>query len=234
MASPTSSTCASGFYAAWLSPQKLSENLFYHQGQLDSAIIYENRAYAIFQEKLPDDHPYLKISEDNFAFLYPKRAAQRRLTGQYQLAIEDYLQALNYSSEEGMLHFQLGVSYLKIDSFQNAITHYQLSYRARGITLHQYLSSVSLAFSKLGRLSEAENCLMQLEQMMPDNDLPYRSWCLFYSLKGELDTALDNLEKAIQLGYDNWEWLRNEAALDPLRDHPRFQALLEQAPDTKE
>jgi hypothetical protein len=37
---------------------------------------------------------------------------------------------------------------------------------------------------------------------------------------------MQNLEKAIDLGFNDRQWLDNEDAFDPLRDDPRYQALL--------
>jgi non-specific serine/threonine protein kinase len=48
-----------------------------------------------------------------------------------------------------------------------------------------------------------------------------------YSLQGRVDQAIDCLEKAIQFGFGHKTWIQNDADLNPLRSHPRFQALLE-------
>jgi len=47
-----------------------------------------------------------------------------------------------------------------------------------------------------------------------------------YALAGLTDEAIDHLAKALQNGFGQREWLENDSALDPLRDDPRFQALL--------
>ncbi|MGB5162356.1 MAG: hypothetical protein WBQ27_14645, partial [Thermoanaerobaculia bacterium] len=55
--------------------------------------------------------------------------------------------------------------------------------------------------------------------------LLYNVGCV-YSLAGELDRALECIEKSVSSGLAYIEWLRQDSNLDPLRDHPRFQALL--------
>ncbi len=48
-----------------------------------------------------------------------------------------------------------------------------------------------------------------------------------YSLLGEEDQALGLIEKAIRNGYGHKEWLENDPDFTSLRDHPRFQALIQ-------
>ncbi|MDX1571021.1 MAG: tetratricopeptide repeat protein, partial [Xanthomonadales bacterium] len=50
-----------------------------------------------------------------------------------------------------------------------------------------------------------------------------------YSLADEPDKALDYLERAVEMGLRVWNWIRNDSDLDPLREKPRFKALLAQA-----
>ena len=54
----------------------------------------------------------------------------------------------------------------------------------------------------------------------------YNVACIF-SMAGHVDRALDCLEKAATAGLSQREWYEHDRDLDPLRDHPRFGALLE-------
>jgi TolB-like protein/Flp pilus assembly protein TadD len=48
-----------------------------------------------------------------------------------------------------------------------------------------------------------------------------------YSTIGQIDEALDCLEKSIRGGMAMIDWMNNDSDLDNVRDHPRFKALLE-------
>jgi tetratricopeptide (TPR) repeat protein len=48
---------------------------------------------------------------------------------------------------------------------------------------------------------------------------------------GRIDPALGELERAVRDGYSNWELLRKDPDLAPLRSGPRWRQLMERAPD---
>ena len=62
-----------------------------------------------------------------------------------------------------------------------------------------------------------------------DQDEPvvlYNVAC-FYTHAGDTDRALELLESAVEKGWGDKAWLETDSDLDPLRDIPRFQALLQ-------
>ena len=59
-----------------------------------------------------------------------------------------------------------------------------------------------------------------------DSEVLYNAACAF-SLAGETEKAIDCLEK-LSWGKGQKGWLENDSDFDPLRDHPRFQAFMEQ------
>jgi len=48
-----------------------------------------------------------------------------------------------------------------------------------------------------------------------------------YALQGRIDEAIDCLDKAMTHAYWYKRWAENDSDLDPLRNHPRFQALMD-------
>jgi adenylate cyclase len=56
--------------------------------------------------------------------------------------------------------------------------------------------------------------------------LLYNLGCI-YSLAGEIDEALDCLERAVTHGFLHKEWFEHDSNLDLLRSHPRFLAIME-------
>jgi serine/threonine protein kinase/Flp pilus assembly protein TadD len=60
----------------------------------------------------------------------------------------------------------------------------------------------------------------------PDEPITFYNAACNYSLAGEADEAVRHLEKAITSGMAQLDWIAHDSDLDPIRQHPRFQALL--------
>jgi adenylate cyclase len=58
-----------------------------------------------------------------------------------------------------------------------------------------------------------------------DAGVLYNLGCL-YALGGSPDEAIEHLNKAIENGFGQREWLENDSGLDAIRGDPRFEALL--------
>lgn len=54
----------------------------------------------------------------------------------------------------------------------------------------------------------------------------FRNWACYYSMHNEVDKAIINLRKSIELGYDDKSWLLSESFFDNLRTNQKFQELL--------
>jgi hypothetical protein len=58
-----------------------------------------------------------------------------------------------------------------------------------------------------------------------DPAILYNVACVFTAVN-QTEEAIDCLEKTVKIGASYKDWMVNDGDLDPLRDHPRFQALL--------
>ena len=63
--------------------------------------------------------------------------------------------------------------------------------------------------------------------MDPDDPGTLYNVACVYSISGRLDESLDYLERAVAAGISSRDWIVNDGDLAPLRDHSRFQALIE-------
>ena len=89
-----------------------------------------------------------------------------------------------------------------------------------------YLGSGQLA--RLGAPEEGKRWAGKALALNPDDGVLLYNIACFYSLTGDVETAIDLLERARLPGMANKDWVEHDADLDPLRDHPRFIKLLQQ------
>jgi adenylate cyclase len=82
--------------------------------------------------------------------------------------------------------------------------------------------------SSLGDTGRAREWAKRAVAMEPDDSAVLYNVACVYSLLGLADSAIDCLERSLTNGFGHWEWIEHDSDLDPLRSHPRFQALLKQ------
>lgn len=90
-----------------------------------------------------------------------------------------------------------------------------------------YLGAGCLA--TLGQPAKAREWAKRAVAMEPeDSAVLYNVACVYAEL-GLKDSAIDCLEQAIKAGFGHWEWIEHDSDLDPLREHPRFKAVMQRA-----
>jgi serine/threonine protein kinase/tetratricopeptide (TPR) repeat protein len=80
---------------------------------------------------------------------------------------------------------------------------------------------------KLGQQKKGLEWASRSLSIEPNNPLLLYNIACIYSTAGQVETAIDYFERAIESGYTNNAWAKTDTDLDPLRSNPRFQALLE-------
>ena len=101
----------------------------------------------------------------------------------------------------------------------------------RHLELHaEEARALSLGAIILARLGEVERAKQWNERAMllaPDDDaILYNASCVFAVL-GEEDRALAGLQRAIEAGLAGGDWVSHDPDWERLRDHSRFQALVQ-------
>jgi len=80
-------------------------------------------------------------------------------------------------------------------------------------------------YSQRGRVEQGLKIDQQLAQLDPGNPLVYYNLACSYSLNEDFDAAAVALDKAISLGYRDFNWLAKDPDLRRLRKHPIFRGL---------
>ena len=80
-------------------------------------------------------------------------------------------------------------------------------------------------YTQRGRITEGLQVDERLARLEPQNPLVFYNLACSYSLAGEMGHAVGALEKALHLGYRDFDWLAKDPDLKPLRAHTAFDDL---------
>jgi adenylate cyclase len=92
-------------------------------------------------------------------------------------------------------------------------------------------SAMGFLVTALALLGENERMKEWMERatlLDPDNwNMRYNFACMLITVVGDTDAALDMLAPRLETsGADSLNWIRTDVDMDPVRDHPRFKAML--------
>ncbi len=154
------------------------------------------------------------------------------VSGTYYL-LRDY-PALIEASKRGLLldpkdwlqHSDLGVGYEGTGELQQAVSEYQKAIEMSGGDSNNVVA-LAHAYSALGRKTDAEKILRDLERKSKGTSTAPYTMATIYAGLGENDKAFEFLEKAYsQKSLGIASSLRSDLVLESLRPDPRFQNLL--------
>ncbi len=77
-----------------------------------------------------------------------------------------------------------------------------------------------------GRYLEGLQIDKRLVQLRPEDPLAHYNLACSFALLNRTDHAIDNLRRAVELGYRDFRYLREDRDLDSIRQDPRFRAIL--------
>jgi Flp pilus assembly protein TadD len=89
------------------------------------------------------------------------------------------------------------------------------------------LAELGHVYTRQGRVEKGLAVDRELVRLSPDNPTAHYNLACSLALTGSTDPAIESLRRAIELGYDDPEFLTQDKDLDALRDDPRFQALVQ-------
>ncbi len=84
----------------------------------------------------------------------------------------------------------------------------------------------SVNLLEAGQTEKGMEWLERAKTSQADDALNLYNVACVYSNIGEIEMALDCLEKSVRKGMAELDWMKNDSDLDNLRDQPRFKALL--------
>lgn len=145
--------------------------------------------------------------------------------GQYKTGIEKCKEFLSLHPGDNFILWALAYCYAGNGEYEKAIE-----------TLHQRTLGTktnwifAYCYSKLGRTEEARQILDYHLERKQTSHVPDFMMSVIYASLGNLESALDHIEKSVEAAGENWFVLgfESDPMLDPIRSHPRFKNVLDQ------
>jgi tetratricopeptide (TPR) repeat protein len=81
-------------------------------------------------------------------------------------------------------------------------------------------------YTRVGRVRDGLRMDRRLVRLQPGNPTAHYNLACSLALTKRPGDALRSLRRAVDLGYRDFAWMREDPDLEPLRDHPQFRALL--------
>lgn len=159
--------------------------------------------------------------------------------GKFEEATRHYKEATRVNADEYQASSLLAFTYKTMGLDKDTV---QQAYRRslRRIERHLEMNPDDVRAIYLGaeahlKLDDEEQAMDWVKRVLAkERDDPYTVYGIacIYSQVGETEEGMYYLERAVQSGFHHKEWLENDPDLDPLRDHPRYAALIERLTDT--
>jgi TolB-like protein/Flp pilus assembly protein TadD len=126
-------------------------------------------------------------------------------------------------------HAVLGLTDEARLDFPKAIAEFQKAIQLSGGRPFGYLDYLGHAYAVSGKRAEAEAILAEIHARTNPADTASFSGIGTLIGLGEKELALKAIDKGFAKGAEDMMWLKVDPRVDPLRDDPRFQSLLQRA-----
>jgi serine/threonine-protein kinase len=147
-------------------------------------------------------------------------------TGQYEVAMGQYHRAMELDPSFYVPHFMLAIAYQRLGRFEEAIAAAQKACALSGRNALT-LGLLAQVYGRANRQAEGRALLEELATQRRLNYVPPFAMVMAYVGLGELDHALEWLEKGVEERDPNIVCtLKSSPTFAPMRGHPRVLALL--------
>ena len=158
----------------------------------------------------------------NLAYTYDRQ-------GRTEEAIAEYQRAIELSPNNLLAYNNLGVLYDKMGQYDEAIGEFQ---RALQIDPTDANTLKNLENAKKSRavIQEREDKIAEAQMeadIHPGNPMALYKLGRLYAFYDKNDQAMEWINKALDKGYDDLDYIKIDPALEKLREDPRFKELLQ-------
>ena len=145
--------------------------------------------------------------------------------GRYEEALASAKHAVSFDPQHGRSNSTLGWALIKLGRIDEGLASLERALAANP-TSTMYLAQLGQAYAVTGNPTRARELLQTLDEIAKQRYVSPYHVAYVYTGLGEADRAIDLLERAYNERAGSVYGIKGSFLFEPLRSHPRFQALL--------
>ena len=181
------------------------------RGEIDKAITHYLKA--------------LKIDPDS-AEAHNNLGAALINKGEIDKAIKHYTSALEIDPENAEIHDNLGNAFIRKGKIDEAVRQYQEALSIQPDFIRA-LFNLAKAYSIKGEYGKVISACNKVIELQPNISSAYYHIASAYARQNKIDDAIDWLKRAVNRGYDKWDFIRNDKDLESIRNTSYYRKLTE-------
>jgi tetratricopeptide (TPR) repeat protein len=188
-------------------------NLLAPQGRFDEALAEIKRAQEL--------DPISQVIYMTVGLIY-------HFKRQFQQALEHYHSVAKMDPGFGLVHLFLGRAYQQLGEYEKAIAAFQ-KWRDAGGNFQEAIGELGYTYALCGNTGEARKILEELTGLYKQKNLSTNSMysiAAIYCALGEIDRAIEWLEKALEAHSLRLIYLNVSPRFIPLQNDSRFKSIL--------
>jgi len=194
----------------------------------DKSYHYRSRGASFFMLKeyekaIADFDKAIELKPDDIES-YLRRGSVYTDLKDYDKAIKSFTNFIKLDSNNAQIYNGRGMTYFESKEYNKSILDYDKAIKIEPEFAFSYnnRAHVKLKLNQLG----VQKDLTKSQELDDKNSWLYRNWSIYHTTQKDFPKAIKNLQKAIDMGYDDKELLQEEELLDPLRSDPEFKRIL--------
>ncbi|MBC7777475.1 MAG: tetratricopeptide repeat protein [Phycisphaerae bacterium] len=199
---------------------------------LDSVIFYANKGLRLIDKN--KGARFLQASAELTLIIgYYNRADNYFENLAFDKAITDFDSILVYCrfGKLGTVNFynRRGLCYYYLKNYEQAISDYQNAIKYDStLSKKTYLNNIGICYVKKRDFRHAKETFKALEKVDTQNAYVFRNWAMYHALQNDNAKAIENLQKAVSLGYKDLKWIETDDSLESIRGEQGYKEIVEQ------